>query len=132
MYLLDTDIIIYSLKGDRNVIENLRAFREQPKAISVITYGELIFGAQKSKQKISNLAKIHNLKETFPIIDITPSIMDTFGALKADLQKNGNTIDDFDLLIASTSITHGYTLVTNNEQHFKRISGLEIVNWKLL
>ena len=121
MYLLDTDIIIYSLKGDRNVIENLLAFREQPKTISVITYGELIFGAQKSKQKISNLAKIHNLKETFPIIDITPSIMDTFGALKADLQKSGNTIDDFDLLIASTSITHGYTLVTNNEQHFKRI-----------
>ncbi|MEI6056525.1 MAG: type II toxin-antitoxin system VapC family toxin [Lentisphaerota bacterium] len=121
MYLLDTDIIIYSLKGDRNVIENLLAFREQPKTISVITYGELIFGAQKSKHKISNLAKIHNLKETFPIIDITPSIMDTFGALKADLQKSGNTIDDFDLLIASTSITHGYTLVTNNEQHFKRI-----------
>jgi tRNA(fMet)-specific endonuclease VapC len=130
MYLLDTDIIIYSLNGDKQVINNISFHRNEPKAISVITYGELIYGAQKSTKKINNLAKVHSLKEIFPIIEISPSIMDTFGELKANLKKQGTTIDDFDLLIASTAISYGYTLVTNNEKHFKRIIDLDIVNWK--
>lgn len=130
MYLLDTDMIIYSLNGNSNVIKNISQHRKDPKAISVITYGELIYGAQKSERKISNLAKVHSLKEIFPVIDISSSIMDTFGELKVNLEQHGNIIDDFDLLIASTAIAFGYTLVTNNENHFKRISDLDVVNWK--
>ncbi len=49
MYLLDTDIIIYSLKGDPIVVENFKQHAADPKAVSVITYGELIFGAQCHK-----------------------------------------------------------------------------------
>jgi len=131
MYLLDTDIIIYSLNGNEQVIKNISRHRNDPKAISVITYGELIYGAQKSVRKINNLAKVHSLKEIFPVIDISSSVMDTFGELKVNLELQGNIIDDFDLLIASTAIAYGYTLVTNNEKHFKRISDLDIVNWKL-
>ena len=56
--------------------------------------------------------------------------MDTFGELKAWLVKHDKAIDDFDLLIASTAISCGYTLVSNNEKHFKRIPGLDIINWK--
>ena len=130
MYLLDTDIIIYSLNGDEKVISNISFYRNEPKAISVITYGELIYGAQKSARKINNMAKVNSLREIFPIIEITPSIMDTFGEIKANLEKKGTAIDDFDLLIASTAISYGYTLVTNNEKHFKRITDLDIVNWK--
>jgi Predicted nucleic acid-binding protein, contains PIN domain len=130
MYLLDTDIIIYSLNGDKHVIKNFSLHENDPKAISVITYGELIYGAQKSTKKINNLAKIYSLKEIFPVIDLSPSVMDIFGELKVSLEKQANIIDDFDLLIASTAISYGYTLVTNNEKHFERISELDIVNWK--
>lgn len=130
MYLLDTDIIIYSLKGDKQVIKNFSLHRNDPKAISVITYGELVYGAQKSTKKIYNLAKVYSLKEIFPVIDLSPSVMDTFGELKASLEINGLTIDDFDLLIASTAISHGYALVTNNEKHFSKIPELDIENWK--
>ena len=130
MYLLDTDIIIYSLNGNKKVIRNISIHNNEPKAISVVTYGELIYGAQKSARKINNLAKVHSLEEIFPIIEITPSIMDTFGELKANLENQGTTIDDFDLLIASTAISYGYTVLINNEKHFKRIIDLDIVNWK--
>jgi len=130
MYLLDTDIIIYSLNGNKHVINNFSRYRSDPKAISVITYGELVYGAQKSTRKINNLAKIHSLKEIFPIIDLSSPIMDTFGELKVTLEQRGDIIDDFDLLIASTAISYGYILVTNNEKHFSRILGLDIVNWK--
>lgn len=77
------------------------------------------------------LAKAHRVGELFPVINITPAIMDTFGSIKAELVKKGAIIDDMDLLIASTAITHNLTLVTNNEKHFQRVAGLNIENWTL-
>jgi tRNA(fMet)-specific endonuclease VapC len=49
--------------------------------------------------------------------------METFAEIKADLQTQGNIIDDMDLLIAATALTMNYTLVTNNERYFSRIPG---------
>lgn len=128
-YLIDTDIIIYSLKHNKAVIEKFQLYNAAPKSLSVITYGELIYGARKSKSFEKNLAKVHRLIEILPVINISPSIMDTFGELKASLEKRGMILDDMDLLIASTALTHNLVLVTNNEKHFRRINGLEIENW---
>ena len=131
MYLLDTDTIIYSLKGIPAVVEQMRNHAADPKAISVITYGELIYGAEKSQQTAGNLAKVHRLREIFPIIDISCSIMDTFGDLKARLSRTGHTVDDFDLIIAATALTMGYSVVSNNEKHFSKIPDLLVENWLL-
>ncbi len=128
-YLLDTDIIIYSLKSHDRVVENFRKFADAPKSISVITYGELVYGARKSQHVEKNLAKILRIGELFPILPVSQIIMDTFGSLKASLEKAGQTIDDMDLLIAATAITHNLILVTNNSRHFSKIAGLEIANW---
>lgn len=128
-YLIDTDIIIYSLKGNENVQKIFLERKNLSKAISVITYGELIFGAKKSKSREKNLATVYRIGELFPVIEITKGIVETFGEVKASLQKKGNTVDDFDLLIGSTALYLNYTLVTNNEKHFAMIPGLSIENW---
>ena len=129
MYLLDTDILIYSFKGNKRVIENLKLHADAPKALSVISYGELIYGANKSIQVSSNLARVHRLREIFPVIDCSASILECFGSIKAQLSQKGITVDDFDLLIGSTAMTLGYTVVTNNEKHFSKIPDLKITNW---
>ncbi len=129
MYLIDTDILIYSLKGDPVVVGHLNRSSVSPKAISVVSYGELIYGAHKSARPNENLARVRRLGEILPVIDISPAIMEAFGSLKAQLEESGNRLDDFDLVIAATAITIGYRLVTNNEKHFSRIEGLEIENW---
>lgn len=127
--MIDTDIIIYSLKNNKQVTVNFSAHRNSPKSLSVVTYGELIYGARKSKNVEKNLGITHRIAELFPIIPISPAIMETFGDTKASLEKTGIVIDDLDLLIASTALTHNLILVTNNEKHFRRIRGLEIENW---
>ena len=128
-YLIDTDIIIYSLKGN-TVVQNQFSLNENiPKAISVITYGELLFGAKNSKNVEKNLAVVYRIKELFPIIGIDKAVKETFSAVKVTIQKIGSPIDDMDLLIASTAMTLNYTLVTNNEKHFSKIKGLKIENW---
>jgi tRNA(fMet)-specific endonuclease VapC len=128
-YLIDTDIIIYSIKGNQ-VVQNKFLINENiPKAISVITYGELLYGAKKSKNIEKNLAVVYKIKELFPIINIDKAVIETFSGIKVKIQKTGNIIDDMDLLIASTALTMNSILVTNNEKHYSKIEGLKIENW---
>lgn len=128
-YLIDTNIIIYSIKGNSVVHDNFLKNENIPKSISVITYGELIFGAKKSQNIEKNSAIVYRIKELFQVIDIDKAIIETFSEMKVNMQKTGSTTDDFDLLIASTALTMNSILVTNNEKHFNRIKGLKIENW---
>jgi tRNA(fMet)-specific endonuclease VapC len=129
MYLLDSDIIIFALKGVDRVVENFNSHSADPKALSVITYGELVYGAQRSARPVQNLAKVRRVAEIFPVVDVSRAIMETFGSIKADLGSKGRTVADFDLVIASTALILNYKLVTSNERHFRHIPGLPIENW---
>ena len=129
-YLIDTNTIIYSLKNDQNVNEKFKETAHIPKSISVITYGELVYGAKKSKHVERSLAATYRIAELFPIIDINKSIMDIFGEIKSNLERKGNVIEDMDVLIAATALSHNLILVTNDVSHFSRVVDLRIENWK--
>ena len=129
MYLIDSDILIYSLKNQPLVRQRFKEKASIPKAISVISYGELYYGAKKTIQVEKNLAIVRRISELFSIINTTKSIMETFADLKTDLQIKGKIISDFDLIIAATALSFNYILVTNNEKHFSRIPSLQIENW---
>ena len=129
-YLIDTDILIYSLKNDEHVKQKFRENQNIPKSISVITYGELVFGARKSTHIEKNLAVTYRIAELFPVIDIDRSIMDVFGEIKSRLEMRGSIIEDMDILIAATALSHNLILVTNNVKHFKKIKDLRMENWR--
>ena len=128
-FLIDTNIIIYRLKNMGNVNSNFLKNRDKPMAISVISYGELVFGAKKSKYVDKNLETVSQIKVIFPLLEINSSVMDTFGDIKAYIQKIGKTVDDMDLLIAATAIANKMTLVTHNTKHFKNIPNLVLEDW---
>jgi tRNA(fMet)-specific endonuclease VapC len=129
-YLIDTDILIYLIKGNHYIDRRIKETESISKAISVITFGELLFGAKQSVQKEKNIAIVYRLSEVFPIIEINRSTIETFTEIKATLEKNGERIEDFDLLIAATALSMNYTLVTNNTKHYQRIDGIKLENWK--
>lgn len=131
MYLLDTDTIIYNLKGYEAVKKNLQLHIEDPMKISIITLMELYYGAHKSEKVAGNLAKIKRLETEFEIIPTGKESAEMFGMLKATLEESGTRLDDFDLIIASCAMAHNLTLVTNNAGHFKRIEGLKLTNWNI-
>lgn len=129
-YLIDTDIIIFSLKGN-NIVQNWMITNQHiPKSISVITYGELIYGARKSNHPEKNIATVNRISELFPIIDINKGIIEIFGEIKAKLESSGNRIDDMDLMIAATAMYMNMSLVTNNKNHFSRIDDLALEEWE--
>ena len=129
MFLLDTDTIIYSLKGNRIVNEHLERHINDPMAICTITLMELYYGAYKSQKVTGNLAKIKKLEQVFEIVPIGMDSVEIFGMLKADLEQLGTPLDDFDLAIAACALSHNLTLITNNQKHFKRIEELRLANW---
>jgi tRNA(fMet)-specific endonuclease VapC len=126
-FLIDTNILIYRLKNLGNVNDNFLKYKD--KQMSVISYGELIFGAMKSKSVEKNLETVNDIKSIFPIIDINCDIMKTFGEIKAYIQKIGKPVDDMDLLISATAISNGMTLVTHNTKHFENIPNLKLEDW---
>ncbi len=129
-YLIDTDIIIYSLRGDRNVQQWFFDNQTIPKFISAITYGELIYGAKKSAHPTKNIATTNRIAELFTIIDINRGIIEVFADLKTKLELAGTKIGDMDLMIAATAIYMNLSLVTNNARHFSRIEDLQVESWR--
>jgi tRNA(fMet)-specific endonuclease VapC len=129
LYLLDTDTIIFSLKGNPTVTKNLQKHVRDAIKISVITLMELYYGAYKSAQTTVNLAKIRTLEDSIEVIPLTPASAHAFGSLKATLENSGVPLDDFDLALASCALAHNLVLVTNNTRHFRRVKGLKVENW---
>ena len=125
-FLIDTNILIYRLKNMGNVNDNFLKYQNEPMCVSVVSYGELVYGAEKSKSVEKNLKTVHEIKDIFPLADITSDIMDVFGSIKAHVQKIGKTSDDMDLLIAATAIANEMTLVTHNTKHFEHIPNLNL------
>ena len=82
---------------------------------------ELYYGAYKSQKVESNLAKVQRIESSLEIIPVSQELVEIFGLLKSNLEKKGKSIDDFDLILASTALSQNMVLVTNNEKHFKRI-----------
>ena len=131
MFLLDTDTIIYNMKGNVDVQNNLRRHINDSISISVITLMELYYGARKSQKVAINLAKIKTLEQSIETIPVGLESTEIFGLLKAQPEIEGNRLDDFDLIIASCAMAHNLTLVTNNTKHFQRIDGLKLANWAI-
>ena len=129
MFLLDTDTVIYILKGKDAVQKNLLFHFNDPIMLSTITLMELYYGAYKSHKVTSNIAKIKALEQSLEIIHIGMESAEIFGMLKAQLEVNGTRLDDFDLILASCALSRNLTLVTNNLKHFQRIDGLKLANW---
>ena len=57
-YLIDTDIIIFALRGDKTVLAKFEENKHIPISISMITYAELVFGAKRSQNEQKNMIKV--------------------------------------------------------------------------
>jgi tRNA(fMet)-specific endonuclease VapC len=129
-FLLDTNIVIYiRQKRPQSVLDRFQAMQRGEAAISLITYGELLYGAHKSSHHVRALAQLKELVQLLPVASLPEASADTYGIIRADLEKRGEVISNNDLWIAAHAHAAGLILVTNNEREFRRIKGLRIENW---
>jgi len=129
-YLLDTNICIH-IRRHRppTVLARFQRLKPGEAAISVITYGELVYGAEKSQYRTQALRQLQELAGAIPVMTLPQEAGVTYGAIRAALEINGKIIGNNDLWIAAHAKAAGLTLVTDNEREFKRVVGLKIQNW---
>ncbi len=130
-YLLDTDICSYAIKRKEATL--LKRVREgliaEEIAISVITRGELLYGLALLPEAISLARAVHAFLDTVPCLDWNKEAANRYATLRAHQKITGNPIGYMDTQIASHALAENLTLVTNNERHYGRIDGLQLVNW---
>lgn len=124
-YLLDTDVVVSQLRGKARIKEEVI---EKGAAISIITFGELLYGAEKSVNRENSLVIINGFISDLriDILGLNQDIMRIYAKTKKSLEEAGKRLDEFDLLIGATASLHSLSLATLNLRHFKRIPGLEI------
>jgi len=125
-YILDTDVIIYHLRGTQQLNSE---WISGGTAISIVTLGELLYGAKKSNKPKKSMRLITQFIDTFSleILSLDETTMVEYAKQRSRLERKGRKLDNFDLLIGVTAKQHSKVLVTNNKRHFSRIDGLEIV-----
>ena len=129
-YLLDTNICIYiQRKKPEEVLARFQKLKPGDAAISVITWGELQYGAEKSQQRKKALQLLEEFKTFIPVLPIPENAGNTYGAIRAALESKGEPIGNNDLWIAAHAKAASLIVVTNNEQEFQRVPGLKVQNW---
>ena len=128
-YLLDTNICIYFLMKKPIIIDKIKDLENDELSISCFNLAELLYGAYNSESVEKNLERVRFIENTISVIALDNKAIDIFASTKAMLRKQGNLIDDMDLLIGAIALSNQLILVTNNEKHFSRIPDLQIENW---
>ena len=127
---LDTNIITAFLKNDLRVVQRVSDYLElfEKLTINIISYYEILRGL-KDLGNEEKLKRFEGFIQENELVSIRKETVEKAGEIYAYLKKEGNLIEDADILMASTAIVEDLVLITNNIKHFKRVKGLRIDNW---
>jgi tRNA(fMet)-specific endonuclease VapC len=127
-FLVDTDICSAYLKGDRRVWNR---FMQSSGGLqgSTITVGELFTWALRANAPPARLQGLLDLLKDLTVLPVTVDVARKFGEVRAGLLDQGLSVPEMDLLIASTALVHGLTMVTHNVADYANVPGLTVVDW---
>jgi tRNA(fMet)-specific endonuclease VapC len=132
MYLLDTNIVSYLVRGKNNIQDKVANIPIDELAISSITLSELLYGSAIIKDKVqSNLliTTYLNIAQELELLDFDYNSAIIFSDIKSDLKKLGKLVSDTDMQIASIAINNNLILITNNTKDFINMKNLKLDNW---
>ena len=128
-YMLDTNIVIYTMKNKPDSVRERFKKHHERTCISTITYMELVYGAERSSNPDRNLTSLEGFVARMDVLPLDDSAAAHAGQIRAELARLGMPIGPYDQLIAGHARSLGLVLVTNNEKEFSRVSGLRLENW---
>jgi len=97
--------------------------------ISTVVLAELYAGAYKRPNPDRLLSLIEDLLPEVTLLDFDHACALEFGKVKGDLLRNGVSVPEVDLMIATAALVHDLTLVTHNTADFQNIPGLRLEDW---
>ena len=130
MYLLDTNICIYAMKGKYpRIAEKLLTIRPEQIKISVITVMELEYGAARSKWGDRSREALRAFLAAYDMLPFTVEDAVLCGGFREKLPSLGTPIGAYDIMIAAQGVSRGLTVVTHNISEFQRIPSISLEDW---
>ncbi len=130
IYMLDADVIIRVLRGKSpSLVRRFQALQVDEAVLSVIVYGELMVGVEKSSAPRQVDRATRAVIGEFEVLPLTVAAAREYALLRASLESAGNVISPNDMWIAAHALAEGMTLVSANEDEFRRVPGLKFENW---
>ena len=128
--LLDTNICIGFLNGrDAKLRDRLLAQSPSEVTLCSVVKAELLYGARNSEHVDANLRRLGEFFAPFESLPFDDAAAGWYGAIRAQLKKEGRIIGSNDLMIAAIALAADVTLVTRNEGEFQRVPGLRLEGW---
>lgn len=132
MYLIDTNICIYAIKGRfPGISERLLSICPDEIKVSSVTLFELEYGAAKSKWSERSREIMRRFLSSFELLPFSEKDAETCGQLRAGLAASGTPIVAYDIMIAAQGIARDLTVVTHNTGEFQRVPGIRLEDWTL-
>jgi tRNA(fMet)-specific endonuclease VapC len=129
-YMLDTNICIYIIKEKpEKVINKFHTLDVGDICISSITLAELEYGVEKSQYTERNRLALAGFLSSIEILSFSDKAAESYGRIRANLERQGNIIGAYDLMIGAHALSENLILVTNNTKEFQRINNLSLENW---
>lgn len=130
-YLLDTNACIAYLNGRApQVRRRLDLMQPGDLAVCSVVKAELFYGAMKSRDPITTLAKQNQFLTPYRSLPFDDDAAVAYGKLRAALEKAGTPIGGNDMLIAAIALAASLIVVTHNSHEFLRVPGLKMEDWE--
>ncbi len=130
MYMLDTNICIYTIKQrPLSVLQRFEKVGSDLLCISIVTYAELKYGVEKSSSKKLNASILKAFVERLLVFNWDKAAADEYAKIRRYLERKGSIIGSMDLMIAAHALSQECILVTNNSKEFCRVPNLKIEDW---
>jgi len=129
LYMLDTNAVSAVMRGNPLMDERLLQLDPADWCISAVTHSEICYGLALRPEATTLIRAADAFLAVATTLAWDAAAAATHGRLRAQLRQAGTPIGDFDEMIAAHALSLGAVLVTDNERHFRRISGLHVENW---
>lgn len=130
-YLLDTCTVSDFVKGQPNVLTRIKATPPRRIAVSVVTRMEIDFGLLLNPERPRKLAPtLDAFLGAIATLPLDEADAQAAAGIRAALQRQGQPIGAYDVLIAGCALARGLTVVTANVGEFRRVGGLVVENWR--
>lgn len=129
VYLLDTNICIYAMKGQHAVLRKFIQHGKESLVISSLVAAELAFGVETSTRVEENKRTLELFLQSMEVLPWSDAAIWHYARHRKALKEAGTPIGEVDLLIAAHALGNDLTLVTNNTREFERVKGLKLENW---
>ena len=127
--IFDTSVLVFRERGSHGLERLIKGREEEPFGISVVTVSELLHGvhrADSEKRRLKRSAFVEKIIQSFPVYAFDLNAARIYARIWANLVKKGTIIGAHDLMIASTAIALGFSVVTSAVRDYGNVKELSL------